>query len=197
MKLLSLLFLFLACTGPIEDNNITIPPIAGDKENNTVLQPLVMEGCGYDIGDIACGIHERNQDGKWQRLHDYEGKVILLEFGTLWCNFCMTAAFYHEDITKKFSKKKFQWVTVMLENWKGEKPYYEELQEFGMMYGMEEYPIWAGEMSMAADYKNGIIKWPIGGVPTFFVINKDFKITAVISGWEPEKIIKQVKRAGK
>ena len=116
MKLLSLLFLFLACTGPIEDNNITIPPIAGDKENNTVLQPLVMEGCGYDIGDIACGIHERNQDGKWQRLHDYEGKVILLEFGTLWCNFCMTAAFYHEDITKKFSKKKFQWVTVMLEN---------------------------------------------------------------------------------
>ena len=50
---------------------------------------------------------------------------------------------------------------------------------------------------MAADYKNGIIKWPIGGVPTFFVINKDFKITAVISGWEPEKIIKQVKRAGK
>ena len=197
ISFLSLIFLFLVCSAPVEDEAATMPPISYEEGDSLAMKPLVLKECGYNIGDIACGIHARNHNGSWQRLHDYEGKVILLEFGTLWCNFCMTAAFYHEDITKKFSKRKFQWVTVMLENWKGEKPDWMELHEFALTYGMEEYPIWAGDMSMAVDYKNGIIKWPIGGVPTFFIINKKFKITAIVNGWEPEKIIKELKRARK
>ena len=174
-----------------------MPPILYNEKGGMAMKPLVMKECGYNVGDIACGIHARNHDGYWQRLHDYEGKVILLEFGTLWCNFCMTAAFYHKDITKKFSKRKFQWVTVMLENWEGKKPDWIELHEFALTYGMEEYPIWAGDMSMAVDYESGTIKWPIGGVPTFFIIDKKFKITAIVNGWESEKIIKELKRARK
>ena len=122
MSFLFLIFLFLTCSSPVENEVATMPPILLEEGEGLAMKPLVLQECGYNIGDIACGIHARNQDGSWQRLHDYEGKVILLEFGTLWCNFCMTAAFYHKDITKKFSKRKFQWVTVMLENWEGKKP---------------------------------------------------------------------------
>ena len=71
------------------------------------------------------------------------------------------------------------------------------MHEFALTYGMEEYPIWAGDMSMAVDYESGTIKWPIGGVPTFFIIDKKFKITAIVNGWESEKIIKELKRARK
>ena len=193
---LLLIFLFITCSASVEEVNEStkgesMQPIKPPGEEKIIIKPLVMEECGYNVGNVACGIHARNQDGSWQRLHEYEGKVILLEFGTLWCDFCLTAAFYHEDITKKFSKKKFQWVTVMLENWKGEKPFYEELREFGIMYGMEEYPIWAGEKRLIKD------KWPVHSVPTFFVINKNFKITAIVQGWDPELIIQELKRAGK
>ena len=200
MSLLSLIFLFITCSapvGPIEEKSFDAQPLIPTESGNITMHPLTMRECGYNIGDVACGIYARDQSGSWQRLHDYEGKVILLEFATLWCNFCMTAAFYHEDITKKFSKKKFQWVTVMLENWKGEKPYYEELHEFGIMYGMEEYPIWAGDRSLIIDERENKVKWPVGAVPTFFVINKNFKITAIIQGWNTELIIKELKRARK
>ena len=184
ISFLSLVFLFLTCSAPVDRNNLT-------------MQPVVMQQCGYNIGDVACGIHARDQSGKWERLHDYEGKVILLEFGTLWCNFCMTGALYHKDITKKFSKRKFQWITVMVENYKGEKPYYEELREFAIMYGMEEYPIWSGDKTLIIDERENKVKWPVEFVPAFFVINKNFKITAIIHGWEPEIIIKELKRARK
>ena len=136
--------------------------------------------CGCQVGEYACNFKFLNQEGDVIELHDYLGKVIVLDFSTVWCHWCKVAAMEENNILSQFSSDEVVWITVLLEDKTGNTVSVDEALEWAEEYNLHS-PVLVGDPTkIVGDGETG---YPVSGFPCFFIINKEMTIKMLLPGW--------------
>jgi peroxiredoxin len=126
----------------------------------------------------------KDASGKRQRLADYTGKVVLLNFWATWCGPCKTEIPWFVEFEKKFQPQGFTVLGVSMDEdgWKVVNPYLAEHKI--------NYPI------VLANEELNQLYGGIDALPTTLVIGRDGKVkflhAGLVSREEYEKEIRQL-----
>ena len=133
------------------------------------------------IGSSVCNMvfYDQNMD-VWQ-LYKHEGKVIVLDFSTVWCGPCQWAGQYTQGIQSDYGDK-LQFVTVLVDGATGEPPTEEEINEWVSSHGITTAPVLYADRSVLDG--TGETGYLVGGFPTYVFIDKELKIHSGVVGFD-------------
>jgi len=118
----------------------------------------------------------KDANGKTERLEDYKGKVILLDFFATWCGPCKIEIPWFMEMERKNKDRGFAVLGVSMddEGWDIVKPF---LAELGV-----NYRVVIGNDSTAQLYGG------VDALPTTFLIDRNGKIASVHIGLASKKV---------
>lgn len=108
-------------------------------------------------------------------LSDFKGRVIILNFFATWCPPCKAEIPDFIDLQKEFGERKVIFIGISAERAGQLKEF---VERFGINYPVLEDPA----------KKSYTAYGPIRGVPTTFIIGKDFKIRKIYIGSRPREV---------
>lgn len=141
--------------------------------------------CSYEIGDHACDFTLKDQHDNEVSLYDFYGNTIVVDFSTMWCGPCRTAASEIQGVKAVFSNMGFVYLTVLIESADGDDPSIADCNDWANVHGITE-PVLAGDKSLID--ASGAQGWPIMSLPTFFFITEDMVISSTLKGFSPAYI---------
>ena len=128
----------------------------------------VRELKGILTGQPAPDFTLKTIDGKTISLKDFKGKVVLINFWATWCPPCREELPLFEEIYEKYKDKGFVILAINTDP--------ENLQDFLKDFGVElTFPILIGDEKILDLY-------PVRGLPTSFLIDREGKIVKVRLG---------------
>jgi len=141
-----------------------------------------------DIGDKACNIRLTDQNGEVWDLYSHLGKVIVLDFSTVWCPPCQAAGHYTQDIQDDYSSEGFEMVTILIDGaTAGVEPTEQEIDEWVSTHGGITAPVLQGSRDKMFD-PDGVAGYALGAYPTYLYIGRDMKFYAGHVGFSDEYI---------
>ena len=110
-----------------------------------------------------------NASGKAVQLHDYRGKIVLLDFWATWCHGCQEEIPWFAEFQRRYAGRDFAVVGVSLDDggWKAVTPFVKSTSI--------PYEILLGNEKTAKDY--GILS-----MPDTFLIDREGRIAAGYAG---------------
>jgi len=139
------------------------------------------ENCANIIGDHVCDFTFKDQNGDDFRLYEHYGKVIVLDFSTMWCGYCQVLALETQDMQDEYGEKGFVYVTVLFENMRGMTPTQSDLQMWADGFGITTAPILAGDQSLI-DH-GGPTSWDLTSWPTVYMLDRDLVLKETLRGY--------------
>jgi len=121
----------------------------------------------------------QNTAGRYVRLDDFRGKIVLLNFWTTWCPSCITEMPSMETLHRKLLGKNFAMVTVNIKESAAQVKAFFDRNKLSFAALLDT----TGEVS---------IEFGIRAIPTSFIIDKSGKIIGQISGpreWDSRKSV--------
>jgi len=111
----------------------------------------------------------KDSSGKTVSLHDYRGKVVLLDFWATWCHGCKEEIPWFSDFHRRYAVQGLSVVGVSLDSdgWKVVTPFLEKAKV--------PYQVVLGNDAMAKTYG-------IGNMPDTFLIDRQGRIAAAYTG---------------
>jgi len=134
-----------------------------------------------NIGSSVCNMvfYDQNMD-VWQ-LYKQEGKVIVLDFSTVWCGPCQWAGQYTQGIQSDYGDK-LQFVTVLVDGATGQPPTEEEINQWVSDHQITTAPVLYADRSVMD--QTGETGYLVGGFPTYVFIDKELKIHSGVVGFD-------------
>jgi len=182
-----LLFTLAGCPAPLHvDENP-----AGDS---TAREPIIPDQLGIiktetcdqeSIGSSVCNMvfYDQNKD-IWQ-LYDHEGKVVILDFSTVWCAPCQNAGHYVQPLQDEYAGI-LEFVTVLVDGASGEPPTEDEINEWVSSHNVTTAPVlYADRSVMDQTGENGYL---VGGFPTYVFLDKNLKIHVGAVGFSEQYV---------
>tara|TARA_Y200000002_G_C22654235_1_gene652735 strand:- start:652 stop:1239 length:588 start_codon:yes stop_codon:yes gene_type:complete len=178
-----MMFFALVGCGPTELK------VEGTDTAQTVVEEEIPEQFGIintdecdqkNIGSSVCNMvfYDQNMD-VWQ-LYKHEGKVIVLDFSTVWCGPCQRAGQYVQPIQDDYEGD-VEFVTVLVDGATGEPPTEEEINEWVASHGITTAPVLYADRSVMD--QTGETGYLVGGFPTYVFIDKELKIHSGVTGF--------------
>tara|TARA_Y100000034_G_C6826239_1_gene372524 strand:- start:219 stop:770 length:552 start_codon:yes stop_codon:yes gene_type:complete len=168
---------FASLLGCSKNNKIK----TAEVEDSAVI--IKEESCGYKINNLACNFSLEDQHGEKVELYDHKGKVILLDFSTMWCVFCQIAAERVNAVESYYKEDDFIWITILIENFEGEPPTASDVSDWADHFEISA-PVLAGSNDLTDPDSEG--GYSVIGVPSFYLINQEGIITNGVSGWSED-----------
>jgi thiol-disulfide isomerase/thioredoxin len=180
-KLLFAALIALSC----EPTHVSIP------EQDTAPQEdsrnwVTWDVCGHNVDENPCNFVLADQNGKEIELYDFYGKVIVIDFSTMWCTVCVNIASEGDKLIAKYGAERVVWLTVLIENESGEAPDLSDLQRWVAAHSIMA-PVLGGDRSFID--MSATTGYPITGWPTIVVINQKMVLKRGISGWSEQAIM--------
>lgn len=156
------------------------PAMQSVRDSASSEQEYPWDSCSYGIGDHACNFKLKDQYNNKASLYDFYGNTIVVDFSTMWCGPCQTAASEVQEVKDAFSDKGLAYLTVLIENTDGDDPSVADCNEWANIHGITE-PVLAGDRSLVDT--SGAHGWSITGWPTFFFITEEMVIHSILRGF--------------
>ena len=156
------------------------PTVQSVRDSASLEQEYPWDYCSYDIGDHACDFALKDQHDNEVNLYDFYGNTVVVDFSTMWCGPCQTAASEVQEVKDAFSGKGLAYLTVLIENTDGDDPSIIDCNDWANIHDITE-PVLAGDRSLID--ASGTHGWPVTGWPTFFFITEDMVIDSVLRGF--------------
>ena len=173
-----MLLLFFGCAAELKVDDTIEEGFVEKVEQAEEIEPTLgiahSENCDQTaIGSNVCNmvLYDHNEE-VWE-LYDYEGKVILLDFSTVWCGPCQAAGHYAQPLQDEYGDD-FLFVTILVDGATGDPPTKEEVDEWVSVHNITTSPVLYGDR-MLLD-QTGETGYRIGGFPTYVFIDKNLKI---------------------
>lgn len=185
--LIGIMFLSLGCSSCSAElkttgNDSSVANPADDRSFVT------WETCGQQEGEHPCDFSMVDQNGDTFSLYDHYGKVIVIDFSTMWCGVCNQMAHHAQTFTNDYESKGFVWATVLVDDSQGNPPDASDLSTWCSLYGIDDAYVLAGDRSII-DY-SATTGYPIQAWPTFVVIDREMVLQHGLRGWS-EIMIRQ------
>jgi thiol-disulfide isomerase/thioredoxin len=187
----------MGCSGDGTDEFVyaidTVDPPSPENETGGTEYPFaIWEDCGGNVGDHPCNLTLTDQNGEPWSLYDQYGKVIVLDFSTMWCGVCVRIAQEGDEFTATYGSENFVWATVLIEDSSGGEVDQSDLQLW-ILQTSTTMPVLAGSRDLIdPTAEEG---YPISAWPTLVVIGKDMVITHGQIGWNEDWIHQAVQAA--
>lgn len=134
---------------------------------------------GTKIGQRAENFTLLDQNGNQVSLHDYIGKVILLDLSTMWCSPCQAEAAEAEELYQAYKLRGFIILSVLCQDYIGGPPATSDCKAWANLYGLT-FPVLAD---------NNVNVWNLyddeGYIPLNLIIDKKMVIQYKDAGYEP------------
>ncbi|MES9940263.1 MAG: TlpA disulfide reductase family protein [Candidatus Thiodiazotropha sp. 6PLUC2] len=131
---------------------------------------------------LALPFRLKDLEGEFHQLHDYRGRVVIVNFWASWCHPCRNEL---PSMNRAWDRLKSKSVAMLAINL-GEEA--EAVNAF-----LNDYPI---DFQVLLDYQGRISqRWGVRGMPTTFVLNRRGKIIYKVVGereWDDPVIHKQI-----
>ena len=186
-----LLFFALGCgaCGPAE-----LETEAVDSAQTTIVEEEVPEQLGIinaadcdqkAIGSKVCNMIFYDHNKEVWELYEQEGKVIILDFSTVWCGPCQNAGHYVQPIQDDYAGQ-LEFVTVLVDGASGEPPTEIEIDQWVSSHGVTTAPVLYADRSVLDP--TGETGYLVGGFPTYVFIDKDLKIHTGAVGFNEQYV---------
>ena len=143
-----------------------------------------------DRGDKACNFRLTDQNGETWDLYSHEGKVVLLDFSTVWCYPCQMAGQYTQNIQDDYEAEGFEFVTVLIDGARaGQEPSVSEINQWVADHNITSAPILQGSRDKMIDSSGGGVDgYLLGAFPTYIYIGRDMKFYSAHVGFSEEYV---------
>ena len=192
-----LLFLLLACTksAPVTvdiDTDVSDEVIVGVVESEDTGTPVygvhASEDCSQNIGDTVCNLVLPDHALQTWELYSQKGDIVVLDFSTMWCSACRSAAQTSQSLQDEYASEGVQIVTVLLADVENNQPDTADAAAWMDAYGITTAKVLLGSTDLIGDPDEGA--YPIGAYPTFVFIGRDLNIYDGVYGYS-ESYIKE------
>jgi len=176
-----ILFVLLISSGVVAVIVLGNDPLAENASDSNQLDRL-MANIGVTKNPFNKDTREvklQNTAGRFVRLDDFRGKIVLLNFWTTWCPSCITEMPSMEKLHRKLFGKNFALVTVNIKESAAQVKAFFDKNNLSFAALLDT----TGEVS---------IEFGIRAIPTSFIIDKSGKIIGQISGpreWDSRKSV--------
>lgn len=147
---------------------------------------VTWEECGQQIEENPCNFKFLDHKGNEVELYDYYGKVIVIDFSTMWCGVCVNIAPEGDKLIDKYGADNVVWITVLVDNESGLPPTQEDLQRWVDMATITKAPVLGADRNLI-DY-TATTGYPISAWPTLVVVDKKMVLKHGINGWNSQAI---------
>ena len=144
------------------------------------------EDCANIEGEHVCDFTFKDQNGDDFRLYEHYGKVIVLDFSTMWCGYCQVLALETQDLQDKYGDEGFVYVTVLFENMRRQQPDKSDLQLWSNSFGITSAPVLSGNRDLI-DY-GGPTSWSLTGWPTVYMLDRDLVLRETLRGYASGRV---------
>jgi thiol-disulfide isomerase/thioredoxin len=185
-----LLFFALGCgaCGPAELKVVEDSAVPVVEEEQVPKQLGIINTADCDqttIGSKVCNMVFYDQNKEVWELYDHAGKVIILDFSTVWCGPCQIAGHYVQPIQDEYADK-LEFVTVLVDGATGEPPTEEEINEWVQSHGVTTAPVLQADRTVLDQTgENGYL---VGGFPTYVFLDKNLKIHVGAVGFNEQYV---------
>ena len=178
------LMFFTGCSAYVsnDDDSASTAVIETPEED-----PITWEDCGGLLGDHPCDFTFVDQNGDEWNLYDNYGKVILLDFSTMWCGYCRVAAADVQLMQDTYGPDGFVWVTLLVDDTTGGDVSLDEVQLWANTYGITTAPVLMADRSIIDT--TGEDGYPVTSWPMFLLVDRDMTISWGLRGWSQEMIL--------
>ena len=176
-NLFILVFFLLGCNSNKEDSS--------SLYNTETDQEVSFISCGYSVSKHPCNFKLIDQNNNEVSLYDFYEKTIVLDFSTMWCGVCKNLAPVGEEIYNEYKEEDFIWLTVLIDNKTGEEPNLQDVKSWAESYGITSHVLAGNRGMLDPAAESG---YPISGLPTFYIINKEMIIKEEMRGWSEQTI---------
>lgn len=135
------------------------------------------------VGDKFADFEAQDKFGKTNKLSQYIGKYILLDFTETYCGPCILSVDELKEIAKDYSDS----LTII--------SFCADKSKKVWNKGLErDKPTWANLWNGEGTYGQTVLKYGVYGYPTFFLINPDGKIISKWSGYGKGNLIENISK---
>jgi len=135
------------------------------SQNNAPRRKVARDHLVANPPKIAPDFALQDSQGKFVRLSDYRGKVVLVDFWATWCHGCTTEVPWYIEFQKKYGNKGFIAIGISMDmGWQQVKPF--------MAKERLNYPVVIGSSDLFAKYGGS------GALPATFLVSPDGRIAA-------------------
>jgi peroxiredoxin len=148
---------------------------------------------GSRVGQKAVNFTLSDQNGEEVSLHDFAGKVILLDLSAAWCGPCRAEAKDAGPLYKNLKEKGLIVLTVLVENADGNPPTIADLREWAGVFELE-FPVLGDPQGKAWGLYN-----EDDSVPLNMIIDRDLTIRYKQAGYnriQVEDVLKRILAEG-
>jgi thiol-disulfide isomerase/thioredoxin len=177
-----LLFLLGACTPALQSEDTSAYDTQAEEKLSV---GIYADGvCGHSIGDEICDLVLKDQNDELWRLYDLKGDVIVLDFSTMWCGPCQSAASTMQAMQDFYDSEGFEYITILIEDTTGGEIDAEDAQEWANLFGIRTQPVLQGSRDLIDGDPS--LGYPISSWPTFVFIDRDLEVFWGVYGYSEE-----------
>ena len=144
------------------------------------------EECDQEtVGSTVCNMIFYDHNKEVWELYDHEGKVIILDFSTVWCGPCQAAGHFAQPIQDDYAGK-LEFVTILVDGATASPPTEDEINEWVTSHNVTTAPVLYGNRSVLDP--TGVNGYLVGGFPTYVFITKDLKIHSGAVGFNEQHV---------
>ena len=166
-------------TGVIENEDTGLPVVYGVQAS---------DDCSQNIGDTVCNLILPDHVLQTWELYNQKGDIIVLDFSTMWCSACRSAASTSQSLQDEYASEGVQIVTVLLADTENNQPDAADATAWMDAYGITTAKVLLGSTDLIGDPDEGA--YPIGAYPTFVFIDRNQVIYDGVYGYS-ESYIKE------
>ena len=152
------------------------PPVLGVNEADNCDQKA--------LGSSVCNFFLIDQNGEYWELYEHKGKVIILDFSTVWCYPCQMAAAHTQKVQDEYSEDVI-FVTLLIQGPSGLPATDLDVTGWVETHGITTAPVLQASKEYIMD-PAGITGYLVGGYPTYVYLNRDLVITDAHVGFNED-----------